>query len=84
VALVTLFVLSLAGLWASTEYVAAGLHDTPEVGVPWAVVGSWHLYAPWGWLVWNPIGRSRASALFRDASGLTTIGAIAGCVAAAL
>jgi type IV secretion system protein VirD4 len=83
-ALVSLLVLSLAGLWVSTEYVAAGLHHPPEIGVPWAVIGSLHVYAPWGWLVWSAIGASRAPTLFRDASGMTTIGAIAGCTAAAL
>ncbi len=83
-ALLSLFVLSLAGLWASTEYVAAKLHDPPEIGVPWAVVGSWPLYPPWGWLLWDPIAESRAPTVFRDARGITTIGAIAGCAAAAL
>jgi type IV secretion system protein VirD4 len=83
-ALVSLLVLSLAGLWGSTEYVAAGLHHPAEIGVPWAVIGSWPVYAPWGWLVWSAIGGSRAPTLFRDASGMTTIGAIAGCMAAAL
>jgi type IV secretion system protein VirD4 len=83
-ALASLLLLSLAGLWVSTEYVAAGLHHPPEIGVPWAVLGSWHVYAPWGWLAWSPIGVSRGPTLFRDASGFTTIGAIAGCAAAAL
>jgi hypothetical protein len=69
-ALASLLLLSLAGLWVSTEYVAAGLHDPPEIGVPWAVLGSWHVYAPWGWLASSPIGASRAPTLFRDASGL--------------
>jgi type IV secretion system protein VirD4 len=82
-ALLSLLVLSLAGLWASTEYVAAGLHHPPEIGMPWAVVGSLHVYAPWAWLLWSRIGASREPTLFRDASGLTTVGAIAGCVAAA-
>ena len=83
-ALLSLLVLSLAGLWASTEYVAARLRYPPEIGAPWAVVGSWPLYPPWGWLLWDPIAASRAPILFRDASGITTIGAIAGCAAAAL
>jgi type IV secretion system protein VirD4 len=83
-ALLSLLVLSLAGLWVSTEYVAAGLHHPPEIGVPWAVIGPWPVYVPWGWLVWSSIGASRAPTLFRDASGITTIGAVAGCAAAAL
>ena len=83
-ALLSLLVLSLAGLWASTEYVAAELRYPPEIGVPWAVVGSWPVYPPWGWLLWSPIAESRAPILFRNASGITTIGALAGCAAAAL
>ena len=83
-ALLSLLVLSLAGLWASTEYVAAELRYPPEIGVPWAVVGSWPVYPPWGWLLWSSIAESRAPILFRNASGITTIGAIAGCAAAAL
>ena len=83
-ALLSLLVLSLAGLWVSTEYVAAKLHFPPEIGVPWVVVGPWPVYPPWGWLFWSPIAESRAPTAFRDASGITTIGAVAGCAAAAL
>ena len=83
-ALLSLLVLSLAGLWASTEYVAAELHYPPAIGVPWVVFGSWPVYPPWGWLLWRSIAESRAPTLFRDASAITTIGAIAGCAAAAI
>ena len=83
-ALLSLLVLSLAGLWVSTEYAAAKLHYPPEIGLPWVVVGSWPVYPPWGWLFWSPMAESRAPTVFRDASGITTIGAIAGCAAAAL
>jgi type IV secretion system protein VirD4 len=83
-ALLSLFVMSLAGLWLSTEYVAAELHYPPEIGLPSVLVGPWPVYPPWGWLLWSPIAESRAPILFRNASGITTIGGLAGCAAAAL
>ena len=83
-ALLSLLVLSLAGLWGSTEYVVTHVRLVHELGTPWAVVGSVPVYAPWAWLAWSPLLETRAPAILRDAGGLTTLGALAGCGAAAL
>ncbi|HEV3191086.1 MAG TPA: IncP-type conjugal transfer protein TraG [Polyangiaceae bacterium] len=83
-ALLILLLLSLAGLWLSTEYVAVHLHYASGLGAPWITLGSLKLYAPWGWLAWTEVYEGRAPTLFRDASGITTLGALAGCVATAL
>ncbi len=81
--LVALLLLSLAGLWVSTEQVAAGLGYASDLGRPWAVLGSLYVYAPWAWIAWAERYPSRAPTLFRDASGVTTLGALAGCAVAA-
>jgi type IV secretion system protein VirD4 len=80
----TLFALSLSGSWAATEYMAAGLHEAPELGTPWAVVGDLRIYPPWGWIVWSPLCESHAPALLRRASAIATFAALAGAAAAAL
>jgi type IV secretion system protein VirD4 len=81
-AFLSLIGLSVAGLWGSTEYVATHLRGAPELGTPCAVVGSVPVYAPWAWLGWSPRLETRAPAVFRDAEGMTTLGAVAGCVVA--
>src|ERR1019366_6589282 len=81
---VMLLVLSLGGSWAATQYVAAGLHCAPELGPPWAAIGDERIYPPWGWVVWARKCPSRAPTLFRNASAIATLAALAGAAAAAL
>lgn len=83
-ALLILLLLSLVGLWLSTEYVAAELHYGAELGGPWVALGALHVYAPWAWLAWTHLYQSRAPMVFRDAGGITTLSALTGCVAAAV
>jgi len=73
-----LLVLSLSGLWASTQYVAAHLHYAPQLGPPWAVLGEVRVYPPWGWVAWGRLYQARAPTLFYNAEGITTLGALAG------
>ncbi|MGD0680260.1 MAG: type IV secretory system conjugative DNA transfer family protein, partial [Polyangiaceae bacterium] len=82
--LVALLLLSLAGLWVSTETVAAGLRYPSELGPPWVVVGSLPIYPPWAWIAWSDRYESRSPTLFRNASGMTTLGALTGCALAAV
>jgi type IV secretion system protein VirD4 len=77
-----LLVVSFAGLWASTEYVADHLHYAPALGPPWFVIGEHRLYAPWAWIGWGRLYESRWPVVFRNASGITTVAAIGGAAMA--
>jgi hypothetical protein len=77
-AVLILLVLSLSGLWASTQYVAAHLHYAPQLGPPWVVLGELRVYPPWGWVQWGRLYQARAPTLFYNAEGITTLGALAG------
>jgi type IV secretion system protein VirD4 len=81
---VALLVVTLAGFWGATEYIAAELRYAPELGQPWAAVGDVHVYAPWAWVEWGRRYGSRAPTLFRKAGSLTTFAAVAGAAVAAL
>jgi type IV secretion system protein VirD4 len=76
-----LLLLSLAGCWGATQYVAAALHYAPQLGLP-AALGHVRIYAPWGWILWDRLYEARAPALFRNASAMTTLGALAGAAVA--
>ena len=82
-AAVTLLVLSFAGFWVSTQYVAAHLQYAPELGPPLATVGELRIYPPWGWALWARLYESRAPTLFKSAGAMTTLGAVAGAIVAA-
>jgi type IV secretion system protein VirD4 len=81
-AVLVLLLLSLAGLWGSTQYVAAHFRDAPQLGAPWFALGELRVYPPWGWVVWARRYESRAPAPFRNASGLTTLAAVLGAAVA--
>ena len=75
-----LFVLlSVAGLWAATQYVARELQYSRALGAPWTMWGTTPVYPPWAWLVWSERLDGYAPALFRSA-GIISITSIAiGC-----
>jgi type IV secretion system protein VirD4 len=81
---VALLVVTLAGFWGATEYVAAELRYAPELGPPCVGLGDVHVYAPWAWVEWGRRYGSRAPALFRKAGALTMLAAVAGAAVAAL
>ena len=81
---VAVLVVSLAGFWGATEYVAAELRYAPELGPPWMALGEIRVYAPWAWVEWGRHYGSRAPALFRKAGALTALAAVAGAAVAAL
>jgi type IV secretion system protein VirD4 len=81
-ALLTTLLASLCGCWAATEYVAAALGCAPDLGPCWVGLGDERVYAPWGWIAWEPLYEPRAPTLFRDASAMTTIAALTGAAAA--
>ncbi len=79
-----LLVVTLAGFWGATEYVAAELRYAPELGPPWAALGEIHVYVPWAWVEWGRRYGSRAPAIFRKAGAFSTLAAMAGAAVAAL
>ena len=83
-AVVAMLVLSLAGFWAATESVAAGLAYAPALGPPWATFGGVRVYAPWQWVVWDRLYGPRAPTLFRNAGAMTTLASLAGAAVVAL
>jgi type IV secretion system protein VirD4 len=84
VSLVLLFVCALTGLWTATELTASALGYAPALGVPWFRQGAVHIYAPWAWLEWSGRYAHQSPTAFRDATGITYAGAIAGTLLAAL
>jgi type IV secretion system protein VirD4 len=84
VALFCVLAAALAGFWGSTQYVAAKLDYAPELGPPWATVGGVRVFAPWDWLLWDRRYGSLAPTVFRNASTMTSLAALAGTVASAL
>ena len=82
VALLGIVLLALAGTWAESEYVAAELHYPQALGPPLWTIGEVRVYAPWAWMEWARAYEARAPVVFRAASGITTIAAVAGALVA--
>jgi len=59
-AVTCLLLLTLAGLCASTQYVAANLHHAPQLGPPWVVFGDLRLHPPWDWIIWDRLYGARS------------------------
>jgi type IV secretion system protein VirD4 len=81
-AAVLLLVLSVAGLSAATQYVAASLQYSPQLGPPWVTLGDCRVYPPWAWFEWNRAYASRVPVVFRNAGAIAPAGALLGCVLA--
>ena len=46
------FAIVLAGLWASTQWIAAQLAYQPQLGAPWAIAFGHRVYHPWALFAW--------------------------------
>jgi len=46
------FAIVLAGIWFATEWTANKLAFQPELGEPWARIGTWPIYRPWAIFPW--------------------------------
>ena len=46
------FAIVLAGLWASTQWIAAQLAYQPQLGAPWAIAFGQRVYHPWALFAW--------------------------------
>ena len=73
-----LVALVVAGLSASTQYVAGHFQNAPELGPPWIVLGDTHVYRPWAWLGWSDQLSNEFPIVFRNASGISTLAALLG------
>ncbi|MGD0673861.1 MAG: type IV secretory system conjugative DNA transfer family protein [Polyangiaceae bacterium] len=73
-------VVFVAGLWASTQYLAAHLHGASGLGVPWGHVGGVCVYAPWAWVRWRTALAVRSPEVFRVAGAMTALGAVLGAL----
>jgi type IV secretion system protein VirD4 len=83
-AILGLTLLPFGACWAATQYAAAQLGFAAALGPLWCTLGDLHFYAPWAWVSWSRRYEGRAPVVFRNASGLTTLGALAGLAAAAV
>jgi type IV secretion system protein VirD4 len=71
---------AIAGLWAGTQWVAAGLGEAPGLGRPWITLGAVRVYAPWAWLGWEGRLEGRAPGRFREAGAMALGAVLVGCV----
>ena len=74
----------VAALSASTQYVAAELHDDPHLGAAWTAVGGTPVYPPWAWLGWSDRYSRQFPVVFRNASAMSTLAALLGVAVVAL
>jgi type IV secretion system protein VirD4 len=73
-----------AGLFTSTQYVAAELHDDPHLGGGWTTVVGTPIYPPWAWLGWSDRYGRQFPVVFRNASAMSTLAALLGVAVVAL
>ncbi|MEO5774459.1 MAG: conjugal transfer protein TraG [Sphingomicrobium sp.] len=76
------FVIVLAGLWTSTQWVAAQLAYQPQLGPPWAIAFGHRLYHPWALFAWWYHFDAYAPNVFNKAGLLAGASGFVGCAAA--
>ena len=76
--------LVLAGLWISTQTVAAKLQCSRHLGDPLLRWADGALYPPWAWLGWSQRFSQRLPDLFSTAFLTTAVAVLAGFVVAAI
>ncbi|WP_242129831.1 conjugal transfer protein TraG [Sphingobium sp. Sx8-8] len=76
------FGVTLAGIWAATQWTAHALGYQPELGEPWFSLGSWPVYPPpaffWWWFAFD----AYAPKTFETGALIAVSGAMAGIVIA--
>ena len=83
-ALVIAGALVLAGLWISTQSLAAKLHYSRHLGEPLLRWADGALYTPWAWLGWSQRFSERLPDLFSNAFLTTAVAVIAAFLVAAV
>jgi type IV secretion system protein VirD4 len=76
------FAIVLAGLWASTQWIAAQLAYQPQLGAPWAIAFGHRLYHPWALFAWWYHFDAYAPHVFNRAGLLAGASGFVGCAAA--
>jgi type IV secretion system protein VirD4 len=76
------FAIVLAGLWASTQWIAAQLAYQPQLGTPWAIAFGHRVYHPWALFAWWYHFDAYAPHVFDNAGLLAGASGFVGCAAA--
>ena len=76
------FAIVLAGLWASTQWIAAQLAHQPQLGAPWAIAFGHRIYHPWAFFAWWYHFDAYAPHVFNRAGILAGASGFVGCAAA--
>ena len=76
------FAIVLAGLWASTQWIAAQLAYQPQLGAPWAIAFGHRVYHPWALFAWWYHFDAYAPHAFNKAGLLAGASGFVGCAAA--
>ena len=76
------FAIVLAGLWASTQWIAAQLAYQPQLGAPWAIALGHPVYRPWALFAWWYHFDAYAPHVFNRAGLLAGASGFVGCAAA--
>ncbi len=79
---IAVFGVTLAGIWAATQWTAHALAYQPELGAPWFRLGPWPIYPPpaffWWWFAFD----AYAPRIFETGALIAVSGAMAGIVIA--
>ena len=76
------FAIVLAGLWLSTQWIAAQLAYQPQLGAPWAIAFGHRLYHPWALFAWWYHFDAYAPHVFNTAGLFAGASGFVGCAAA--
>jgi type IV secretion system protein VirD4 len=76
------FAIVLAGLWTSTQWIAAELAYQPQLGAPWAIAFGHRVYHPWALFAWWYHFDAYAPHVFNKAGLLAGASGFVGCAAA--
>ena len=76
------FAIVLAGLWASTQWIAVQLAYQPQLGAPWAIAFGHPIYRPWALFAWWYHFDAYAPHVFNRAGILAGASGFVGCAAA--
>jgi len=79
---IAVFAVTLAGIWAATQWTAHALAYQPELGEPWFWLGPWPIYPPpaffWWWFAFD----AYAPKIFETGALIAVSGAMAAVVIA--